>query len=388
MALNDRGQAQAGDEPLSGRFVVSTDSVPERERGAFFRDGVAKLVNLDIDPLGEHPPRYTMDLSSGGTVRISEMHVSPARFVRARRHLADSDDNFTFVLLEEGSHELIHAGRRTKIGPGGFYFISSSMPNELTSHDAMSRVQAIKMPGNALRALARHPEQAAGRAADPGSGSALTLLRGYMQAFGAARATLSAELLQSFGRHIVDLVASIIGATADGAAQAELGGIKAARLREVLSAIARHACDPEFSAEVVAAQLAVTTRYINRLLEETGYTFSEHVNEHRLRQAWRLLSDPHCTLKVASVAFDCGFNDLSYFNRAFRRRFGETPTSVRGASKAPPPELAPAAAAGELAVQITPFMGSLAGRPWGGQPTRSLLDRPVSPSRAAAGHDA
>jgi AraC-like DNA-binding protein len=33
---------------------------------------------------------------------------------------------------------------------------------------------------------------------------------------------------------------------------------------------------------------------------------------------------------VSDVAFACGFNDLSYFNRCFRRRFGLTPTAARG----------------------------------------------------------
>ena len=78
--------------------------------------------------------------------------------------------------------------------------------------------------------------------------------------------------------------------------------------------------------------VAVTSRYIQRILEETGTTFSEHLLEQRLRHAWRLLSDPHHRdLKVASIAYDCGFNDLGTFNRVFRRRFGETPTAVLGA---------------------------------------------------------
>ena len=34
--------------------------------------------------------------------------------------------------------------------------------------------------------------------------------------------------------------------------------------------------------------------------------------------------------KLLDVAFACGFNDLSYFNRCFRRRFGLTPTAARG----------------------------------------------------------
>jgi transcriptional regulator GlxA family with amidase domain len=32
---------------------------------------------------------------------------------------------------------------------------------------------------------------------------------------------------------------------------------------------------------------------------------------------------------VATIAFACGFGDLSYFNRTFRLRFGTTPTGAR-----------------------------------------------------------
>lgn len=34
---------------------------------------------------------------------------------------------------------------------------------------------------------------------------------------------------------------------------------------------------------------------------------------------------------IASVAFDAGFGDLSYFNRAFKRRYGATPSEIRDA---------------------------------------------------------
>jgi AraC-like DNA-binding protein len=33
---------------------------------------------------------------------------------------------------------------------------------------------------------------------------------------------------------------------------------------------------------------------------------------------------------ISAIAFDAGFGDLSYFNRAFRRHYGETPSAVRG----------------------------------------------------------
>jgi AraC-like DNA-binding protein len=36
------------------------------------------------------------------------------------------------------------------------------------------------------------------------------------------------------------------------------------------------------------------------------------------------------SIALSDVAFECGFNDLSYFNRCFRRRFGLTPSAARG----------------------------------------------------------
>jgi AraC-like DNA-binding protein len=32
---------------------------------------------------------------------------------------------------------------------------------------------------------------------------------------------------------------------------------------------------------------------------------------------------------VSAIAFEAGFGDLSYFNRAFRRVYGATPSDVR-----------------------------------------------------------
>jgi len=43
-----------------------------------------------------------------------------------------------------------------------------------------------------------------------------------------------------------------------------------------------------------------------------------------------MLSDPRLADRsIRSLAFDVGFGDLSYFNRAFRRRYDATPSEVR-----------------------------------------------------------
>jgi AraC-like DNA-binding protein len=65
------------------------------------------------------------------------------------------------------------------------------------------------------------------------------------------------------------------------------------------------------------------------LLYEAGASFTTRLNELRLRQAAELLAHSG-ERRISQIAFDCGFNDLSYFNRSFRRRFGLTPTAARG----------------------------------------------------------
>ena len=70
------------------------------------------------------------------------------------------------------------------------------------------------------------------------------------------------------------------------------------------------------------------------MLEETGKSFSEHLLDRRLERAAVLLRDAAgANSRIADVAFACGFGDLSYFNRVFRRRYGATPSDMREAAR-------------------------------------------------------
>jgi AraC-like DNA-binding protein len=64
-------------------------------------------------------------------------------------------------------------------------------------------------------------------------------------------------------------------------------------------------------------------------LYEAGASFTSRLNELRLHKAAELLAH-RGERRIIDIAFECGFNDLSYFNRCFRRRFGLTPSAARG----------------------------------------------------------
>jgi AraC-like DNA-binding protein len=73
-----------------------------------------------------------------------------------------------------------------------------------------------------------------------------------------------------------------------------------------------------------------------RVHEARGWIskLSWYAHYRRLAVAHRLLSDRRLAHRsITSIAFDAGFADLSYFDRAFRRRYGATPSEVRAASR-------------------------------------------------------
>jgi AraC-like DNA-binding protein len=58
--------------------------------------------------------------------------------------------------------------------------------------------------------------------------------------------------------------------------------------------------------------------------------FNHMMNFHRINRAISILEEPASNhLKVATIAFDCGFNSLGPFNRAFKQQTGMTPREYR-----------------------------------------------------------
>lgn len=120
----------------------------------------------------------------------------------------------------------------------------------------------------------------------------------------------------------------------DRIAGAVSNGVRAARRSAVLREIERRSADPNLNAAKVAKVLGVTPRYIHLLLEDSGKSFAHHVLDERVAKAAALLRDPRWrSRRIAEIAGEAGFTDLSYFNRAFRRRYGATPRDIRASAQ-------------------------------------------------------
>jgi AraC-like DNA-binding protein len=113
--------------------------------------------------------------------------------------------------------------------------------------------------------------------------------------------------------------------------QSALSAVAAARLAAALAYIAESFIEPGLTVEAVARRQGVSRRYLQRLLEESGMSFTVRVKELRLQKAFALLTNvQHGKRRISDIAMEVGFSDVSHFNRLFRARFGDTPSGVRG----------------------------------------------------------
>jgi len=88
----------------------------------------------------------------------------------------------------------------------------------------------------------------------------------------------------------------------------------------------------DISRESVAKQFNISPNYLSRIFQVQGHmTFSNYLMHVRTDRAKHLLTS--YDLKLADVAARCGYRDLAYFCRVFRRLAKMTPSEYRGYRK-------------------------------------------------------
>jgi AraC-like DNA-binding protein len=84
-------------------------------------------------------------------------------------------------------------------------------------------------------------------------------------------------------------------------------------------------------AQTLGVDEALLRRQINQHL---GYrNFNDFLHHYRLQEAAERLA--HEDLPVLTIALECGYGSIGPFNRAFKQRFGMTPSEYRGGARLP-----------------------------------------------------
>ena len=311
-------------------LFLSTSTLPARDRLPVWREVFGQsMVRLDIEPKKGTSFHAEGELLMLPGAACGSVAATPFRVSRTRKLIADDEADMVFLVTADVPLHVAQNGREHILDAGDAIFVRGGERSVIQSRDR-ARLINISIPIDHLMPLLStclDPSMTVVRRQN----DVLDLLLGYVRLLHAGQKQHSGEFARLAAAHIRDLMATMIGAEADDKSSAhERGGVRAARLRAIKADIGRQLCDPGLSMEAIAMSHGISPRYVRKLFQEGQTTFSDFVLSLRLERSRQLLRTPaHAVCTIASIAHACGFNDLSYFNRTFRRSYGITPSEFR-----------------------------------------------------------
>jgi AraC family transcriptional regulator, positive regulator of tynA and feaB len=84
--------------------------------------------------------------------------------------------------------------------------------------------------------------------------------------------------------------------------------------------------DPGLSPAMLARELHVSVRTLQRAFASGGESAATYIRQRRLEEALLTLTAPSSRLSISELAAYWQFTDSSHFTRAFKKRYGQTPS--------------------------------------------------------------
>jgi AraC-like DNA-binding protein len=283
-----------------------------------------QVMAVDLVPLGDGPVHRTIRPAVLPGLRLSASVGTPMSFVSM-----GMNDDLAIVTSPNSSLLGAIGGRALRLRAGELTMADASVKGACVTQVASGNFRTTLLPRKKLLRACPNAEDLIAQPRSGSDGVAAMFLKYYDLAHAHA-AELSPPELDAVSQHLFDLAVLMIGARGSVADEARSRGLSAARFDMLKADIMARLDDSGLSLGSLAAAHRISARTIQAMFEQAGLTYSGFVLEHRLLRAERLLRNPALRQrKIIEIAHMAGFQDLSYFHRAFRRRFGRTPDDVR-----------------------------------------------------------
>ncbi len=260
-----------------------------------------------------------------GSVQWTRVKSVPLYYLRREKHCGGQAPQILLSVPLVGQIEFEQFSRRISCRRGSFLLEHSGSPYRF-GYDTPSDLWAIRIPEDMLRSRLRDPARFCAMDFDGSHGAARFLLD-YLGAV-AGNIQQSEDAVRTLvGQHLVDLLAVALEGD-ERVLQSSRSSVKAGHLARVEQYLRRNLADPSMSAQEVAAACGISVRYLHYLFEETGWTVTQWIREHRLERAHEILLQAAGRVSIAQLAYQVGFNDHAQFSKAFRKKYDCTPSQL------------------------------------------------------------
>ncbi|WP_409190925.1 AraC family transcriptional regulator [Bradyrhizobium sp. RDM4] len=300
---------------------------PDYER---WREELCRCTfRVDVQPGAGDSIDCQLQVSLLGDVMMAVASGSSAEISRTPETLKDGYDGLSLVIATSGPILLRHEEQsielaESQMGLGDMGVLCG------TRVSSGCEARAIRIPRSLLLTICPRAEDRLGMVLGGQAPIREAIARYHALAANAGPHTdvVGQHLM---AQHMVDLIGLLLGTDADRTELANSRGHSAARLDLMRADVIANLSQGDLTIYSVARKAGLSPRHAQRMFEQTGTTFTEFLLEQRLLLVRRLLLDPlNRWRKVSDLAHSAGFPDVSYFNRVFRRRFGVTPSDMRG----------------------------------------------------------
>lgn len=309
----------------------SSAALPEQGRGRAMDELHERgLLATRFKPCGQAVPHVDLANRIMPGLRILTAAYAGVRHesgpAKAGQH---GGEDLSLCMILTGTSLASRGAREVVLSDGDAVLMTGEEAAWSFTSPSSVKVAGLRLPRSALAPLVLNLDDAAMRRI-PRDVAGLRLLRKYLEFVADDEALATPASQRLITSHFYDLAALALGTLSDGEGLAASGSVRTARLAAIKADVVANLPDGDLNAAMVATRNRVTVRYLHKLFENEGVTYSEFVLGQRLGRAYAILRNPlHARRAIGTIAFELGFNDLSYFNRAFRRHYNATPSDVR-----------------------------------------------------------
>lgn len=305
-----------------------TDSMKRSDRPDFWQKLVCDtFVRLECSLSTPEDFNGRLETFDFGEISLVNIRSSGQRVTRHRHSISNIDEEFFLVsFADKGPGRVIQNGREVFLKQGDFTIYDTRQPYTLQFDDVFEQT-VVQIPRRHLSCRLSNVEHLTAIAMsrnDPLE----SMVFEYFSGLKSLDDKLTSEQKSRLASQGLDLLAMSLSERGKG--HVPPASRRTAFLYRIKDYIQQNLGDNELNIAQLSSYFGVSSRYINSLFQEERTSFGRYLLAARLQHcASDLRNSPLNLIRISDIAFRWGFNDMAYFSRVFRARYGLSPREFR-----------------------------------------------------------
>jgi AraC-like DNA-binding protein len=307
--------------------VIKTSCVDPPRRLDYWRDMISStFVALDCDAPKRREFSGSLETSALKDVQFSTVVSDAQHVVRSRRRIRQAPNDCFLVSIQcRGMGSVTQEDRVAELGVGDFAIYDASQPYELRFREPFEQL-VLRLPRHYFSHRIACPERLTALAFRSSQGP-VSIVSNFISHLYRQLHGLDSASTAAVHQALVDL---LIAALAGTSTRGMFTSNQLVMRQRIKSFVETRLSDPCLNCTLVSEAHGISVRYLNKLFENDEVSLSEWMWARRLDRARVSIESSQITgQSITQIAYDWGFKDPAHFSRAFKARYGESPSAYR-----------------------------------------------------------